>query len=286
MKILGVILFLLALATQAEAQELKVMTFNTMCDLCGDREVYDRFKDRIPQIVDTIKRHNPDLISLQEIRTKKQLKKINRALQDEYEILYSDGIILNYADPALLVRKNRFKIIAHSSYWLGPKNGRFSFGWRVGIPRKLRFSLVKDRLTNQSFYFVGSHLDNSTKNKEPSAVITNRLIRELPYPTIFAADTNLKTQHHGYDLLLENLLVDSFEYANPEFISNSSNYTENDACNKSKAPTFPACRIDHILLTKDSPWLIERWLVDIYRYTERQVFASDHRATIVHLRYK
>tara|TARA_R110002049_G_scaffold190930_2_gene359599 strand:+ start:106 stop:879 length:774 start_codon:yes stop_codon:yes gene_type:complete len=254
-----------------------------MCDICGDKDHFDKFKKRVDQIVDTVKRSNPDIISFQEFRTKRQLLKINKRLGKQYEVLYSDGLILNYADPALFIRKDRFEVIKHYSFWLGPRGGRFSFGWRFGIPRKLRYSVLKDKVSGLEFAFVGSHFDNSKKNKYPSAIMVNEHLIKKNLPIIFAADTNLKPDMEGLEFLKKDLFEDTFyKVDSVNYLANTP-YSIHDACNIEKDTVFPDCRVDHVLLSKGSPFSVKKWSVDVYRYGNRKVFVSDHRAIIVDL---
>lgn len=273
----------LLISTSIYATPLRVMTFNTMCDICGDKDHFDKFKARVDQIVDTVKRSNPDIISFQEFRTKRQLFKINKRLGNRYEVLYSDGLILNYADPALFIRKDRFEVRKHYSFWLGPRAGRFSFGWRFGIPRKLRYSELRDKVSGLDFAFVGSHFDNSTKNKNPSAVMVNQHLSQKVLPIIFAADTNLRPDMEGLVFFKENLFEDTFYKVDTiNYLANTP-YTIHDACNIEKDTVFPDCRVDHVLLSKGSPFSVKKWSVDVHRYGDRKVFVSDHRAVIVDL---
>lgn len=275
------LLFLATLSVLGHSSEVKVMTFNVMCDVCGDRDVYDRFKDRLGQIADTIKRHDPDLISLQEFRTKRQLMRLNDLLGKKYRVLYSNGVILNYADPALFIKRERFDVLSHHSFWLGPRNGRFSFGWQFAIPRKLRYSRVKDRTTGKLFIFAGSHFDNHIENKAPSAELVNDYFSKFELPVVLAADTNLKPELPAYEVLKGNLFNDSYDQVSDVSYSANTTYSVHDACNIKKAKTFPECRVDHIFLSHKSPYHVKDWIVDVHRYGKKERFASDHRAVMV-----
>lgn len=279
-----ILLPLLLITSAAFAGELKVMTFNAMCDVCTKPKEYSLFfKTRLKQIEDTIERSNPDLISVQEFRTARQLKKLGKKLDREYHILFTDGHILNYADPALFIRKSRFDVISHNSFWLGPRGGSFSFGWKFGIPRKLRFAKLRDKTTGREFIFAGSHFDNRMDNKAPSAAMVNNFFSSYGIPIIFAADTNLKPAMDAYQVLLGNLFEDSFHAVDKATYLANTEYDIHDACNKSKAKTFPECRVDHVMLSLGAPFRVVDWAVDVYRYGKRKVFASDHRAVIVTL---
>lgn len=284
MKNLFILTFLILTSSATYAGTMKVMAFNAMCDICTKPKQFSLlFKTRLKQIEDTIERSDPDLIGLQEFRTTRQLKRLGKKLDKEYHILYSNGYLLNYADPALFIRKSRFDIISHHAFWLGPRNGGFSFGWKLGIPRKVRYAKLRDKETGRIFIFASSHFDNRMDNKAPSAALVNNFFGSFNLPVIFAADTNIKPAIEPYQVLMNNLFEDTFHAVGaPTYLANTD-YSPNDACNLSKGKTFPACRVDHIMISIGAPFRVLDWAVDVYRYGKRKVFASDHRAVIATL---
>jgi endonuclease/exonuclease/phosphatase family metal-dependent hydrolase len=273
------LLFFLLLSGQAQAS-LKVMNFNTMCDLCGDKKKYGPFKERLNSMADTINRHDPDLVSLQEFSNLRQVKKVVSQLKTKYSMIYHDGKITNFTDPVFLIRKDRFKILSIDGFWLGP-NPRLPKSWKLSIPRRLQWVKLMDLQSQKEFILMGSHFDNNSANKVPSAKLVNQLIKDQKLPVLFAADTNIKTSHQGYSMLLGQELIDTFPGTEDVIFHANSGYDVHDACNKSKSPTFPDCRIDHVLTTPDFPMKAKSWAVDVYKYQGSLGFVSDHRAVIV-----
>ena len=275
---------LLMLSSLAQAQNLKVLNFNAMCDLCGKKKDHGSFKKRLDAIGDTINRHDPDLISLQEFRTKRQVAtRLPRRVDEKYTQIFAKGPILSYADPVLMVRKDRFKVLGSKGFWLGPKSPNFSFGWKFGIPRRVQIAFLKDLKTSLEFILVGTHFDNASDNKFPSAQYLNQYLKQYQQPIIFAGDTNIRTSQVGYEYLLNDLFVDTFQGDLETVFYANGPFERDDACNKSKAPTFPECRIDHVLLSNNSPWSVKSWGVDVFKYNGKQGFVSDHRAVVVEL---
>lgn len=278
---------LLVSSTFAHAAEssrtLKVMSFNTMCDICKGRRAYGKFRKRLDQIADTINRHDPDLISLQEIRTRNQIGRVMKRLEEKYTAVFARGFPLSYADPVLLIRKSRFKLRSQKGGWLGPNFPHFSFGWGLKTPRRIHSATIEDRETGEKLIFVGSHFDNSFKNKERSAKLLADWLSHSKIPVVFAADTNIKPDSVGYQTLVDSFR-DTFQetVTEPRYYSNGP-VQNSDGCNLSKGKTFPECRVDHVLLSKDAPWIVKSWGLDTYRYQARQAFSSDHRALIVEL---
>lgn len=270
----------LFLSLNAFAEPLKIVNFNTMCDFCGDKENYGPFDKRLDSMADTINRQNPDLVSLQEFSNIRQVRKVTKQLKNDYQLVFSDGKLANYTDPVLLIRKDRFTVLDQDGFWLGP-NPKSPKGWEMAIPRRMQWVKLLDKNTQKEFIFIGSHFDNNSANKTPSAKIVNEFVKAQTLPVLFAGDTNLKTEHDGYQFLLGNELIDTFPgVGNVNFFANGP-YDIHDACNKAKSPTFPECRIDHVVHTANFPYTFKSWSVDVFKYNGKIGFVSDHRAVIV-----
>jgi endonuclease/exonuclease/phosphatase family metal-dependent hydrolase len=277
----GVMVFLFSFAAQA-ASPLKVMTFNTMCDVCNGFRGFTRFNDRLDQIADTILRHDPDLIGLQEVRTRNQVRRIQNRLKGKYVAVFSKGFPLSYADPVQLVRKSRFKIGKKRGGWLGPKFPDFSFGWSTKIPRRMQSLELTDAHSGEGLLFVSAHFDNGFTNKGASAELLAKWAMEPGLPVIFAGDTNIKPNWSGYTTLTGAFRDTFHEVESIDYVANQP-YTNSDGCNLNKGKTFPNCRVDHVLLSPSAPWRARSWGVDVYRYGKKRAFVSDHRAVIVEL---
>jgi endonuclease/exonuclease/phosphatase family metal-dependent hydrolase len=261
------------------SQELRVLNFNVMCDFCGKTDDHGKFKDRIRGIADTINRHNPDLISLQELRNGSQVERILKLVNTKYHNLYTKRFI-SYADPTLLLRKSRFDIKDRGHFWLGP-NPRIPFGWKMtSFPRQIYWVHIFDKLRNQEFIFAGTHFDNNEANKSPSVKVSERFISTQTLPIIYAGDFNINPLDRGYTELLGSSLEDTF--TEPVNIFANKPYEIHEACPRIN-DTFPDCRIEHVLISKNSGLKVKSWGVDLFRYIGKRGFTSDHRAVIVNL---
>ena len=255
----------------------KVMTFNTTCSRLCEKGKFDHFKKRKYWIVDTVKRHSPDLIAFQEVLTSGQLNWFKRKL-NKYSLRYHRKFfIFRYADPALFVKKSKFRILRSGGFWLGPLGYWFSFGWKPRIPRRVHWVKIKDRNTNQEMYFSSSHFDNHKKNKLKSAKVYLKAFRKVTDPIIFAADTNLRPSMRGFDLLKDKF-YDSFDIKENFTLIRNTNTDIHDSCNLEKGKFFPECRVDHIFLSKRHSWRVYNWSVDQFKYGKKNRFNSDHRA--------
>ena len=137
------ILIVLSLSIPLQAS-VRVMTFNTTCSVC-EKGKFDKFKYRKDWIVDTIKRADPDIISMQEVLLSSQLKWFKKKLKDYSLTYYRRYYIFAFADPALFVKKDRFTIRKAAGFWLGPRGGRFSLGWKRALPRRIQYNILYDK---------------------------------------------------------------------------------------------------------------------------------------------
>lgn len=275
MKVLALILFAtLSISTFAS---MRVMTFNTTCSHFCEKGNYDKYSKRKHWIVDTVKRNNPDLIGFQEVFTSRQLNWFKKKLKDYYLIYHRKFFIFRYADPALFIKKSKFRIVRSGGFWLGPLGYWFSFGWKFGLPRRVQWARIQDRATGQIYYFSSSHFDNRKKNKEKSARVFTKAFRKVTQPIIFAADTNLRPWMDGFKHL-QTKFHDSFDLKENFELVRNSDTNIHDSCNLEKDTVFPECRVDHIMLSKAHEWRVHNWGVDQFKYGSKNRFTSDHRA--------
>jgi hypothetical protein len=256
-----------------------------MCDFCTKVGEHGSFEARLLAVADTINRHDPDLISLQEIRTGGQVEELQAHLREKYVAVFASGFLINYPDPALLIRKSRFDVVSKNGFWLGPSSPGFTLGWKLSFPRRVEYVELKDRQTSVSFIFAGTHFDNNPRNREPSAEVVIQRFSDFALPFIFAGDTNLRPDRGGY-VALANAFHDTFRGVEGlPYVANGPTLPT-DGCNLEKAPVFPDCRVDHVFLSKVSPWISKNWRVDVYKYPGTKGFLSDHRAVVVDLAYE
>lgn len=272
------ILFLAMSFSSYAQKSYTVMTFNTMCDYCNKGD-HDPFETRIQYIQKTIDKHNPDLISLQEIRIADQALQI--LTNEKYELIFTENFIFSYADPTLAIKKEKFEVIERGQFWLGPGEG-VSMGWKVAIPRQVHWVKIKDKSNKKEFYFIGSHFDNRYENLDGSSQKVQSFVENLKSPFIFAADTNIRTDSPRYDALIGNEFVNSYSLINDYKVTDES-YKMHELCYKKGGKNFPGCAVDHVLLSKSNEWTVQNWTIDVTKFGKNKTFASDHRAIIVEL---
>ena len=273
-------LFVFSIAGASAASGLRVMTFNVMCIVCGHGDQIGPLSERMAGIADTINRHDPDLVSLQELLTGAQARDLRRFLHGDYQMVYADGPYFGFADPTLLVRTSRFVVHRTGGFWLGPSAPGFSLGWVLALPRRVEWAELEDRTTGLRFTFAGAHFDARRKNSNPSAALVVKTLLPTDAPLIFAGDSNLKPGTPGYDTLAASFRDTFTEVSGHPYVTNGPTLNS-DGCSLDPALVFPDCRIDHVLLSPGAPWKTRSWSVDVFKYARG--FVSDHRAIVVDL---
>jgi endonuclease/exonuclease/phosphatase family metal-dependent hydrolase len=273
------LIVLFILISQAIAGNIKIMNFNTMCDFCKGSD-YLNYDKRAVQLNQTISRHSPDLISLQEVRSNNHLKLILKDM-DQYEFISSDYLFLSYADPTIVINKKKFQKLESGQFWLGPNEGNFSLGWKFSLPRQVHWVKLKFKHKinePKEFIFISSHFDNRLENLDGAAEMVNTFLKKEKVPFIFAADTNMTIDMGEYKKLTSDLFINAFDIK--ENFSVVGKYeSDKDICYARKGKIFPECRVDHILLSKRHKWSVKEFIVDATR-VEDDKFPSDHRAII------
>jgi endonuclease/exonuclease/phosphatase family metal-dependent hydrolase len=263
--------FMMVLSTQTHA--LKIMTFNTMCDFCNGSNFFE-FDKRSKNIQKIIEADNLDIIALQEVRSFAQIKQLASGLSD-YQIVSNNEGIISYADPTIII-KNSYKILEKGQFWLGPNKGAFTFGWKLALPRQVLW--VKLKKGGSIFYFATSHFDNRIENLAGSAEMLRQFFQEKKYPVIFAADTNLTKKMDSYKTLLGDFFENTFDLKE-SFRIEGKKTKERDLCYRRKGKKFPSCKVDHILVSKNAPFKIKEFKVNLTRFEGS--FPSDHRPITV-----
>lgn len=270
---LGLLAFLLSF--QVYGTEIKILNFNIMCDFCKGSNFFE-FDERIKSIQKLIARHQPDLMSLQEVRTVSQLKKILEPFP-QYQFLATDSMLISYADPAIIYLKDKFELISEKTRWLGPDKDGFSFGWKMALPRQIKYADFK--FQNKVFRFGSSHFDNIIENLQGSVKVLHEVLAQTKYPFIFAADTNIALDMEEYPMMVEGRFLNAFDIKQG-FEVQGVFKNDRDLCYTKKGKKFPTCRVEHILLNDKYNWKVKKFILDT-KQNQKGKFISDHRAVIV-----
>jgi len=272
-----------------QAAKVKIMSYNIDCRVCDfHHENGASWEERVQNELDTIARHNPDIIGMQEPIFRLDVKQLT---PPGYKAIYFDqanwlpwGV---YPDAVLLYKQDRFIQKDFNMFWLGP-NASFPAGFdRLALPRLAIFSLFEDRQDGTQFYFGSTHFDHGD-DLEGSNVDCTASAKELleftapaaaKYPFLWTGDFNSETSNNNAYSILTNTsaachLEDSY-YASPSHAVLS---------NLDPLPAYDYGRsIDHIFYANNheiASYTPVDWTVDMYVYGDKQQYASDHWAII------
>jgi endonuclease/exonuclease/phosphatase family metal-dependent hydrolase len=247
--------------------ELRVMTYNILVDL--DNPDYDDWTERRAGIVDTIKRHDPDLVGLQE-PVQGQVDDLLESCP-QYSAVHQQA---GFTDATILYRTARFSEGKMNIYWLSPTpEEEYSLGFGNILPRMVIRVDLKDTSAGRSFYFINTHFDNTAPSQDMSAPLflerTGPLADKLP--VVITGDFNSNLSSTAYAELTSGAgfrLTNSFDLA-PDWSMDT---------NVDPSPDYDTDRrIDHIFLA-GGDFACEYWVVDITSYPPNDRYPSDHFA--------
>jgi endonuclease/exonuclease/phosphatase family metal-dependent hydrolase len=202
-----VVLLLLAFAAQAET--LRVMSFNVRYPASGDGP--DRWEVRQDILVRTIRLKNPDLMGTQELFYT-QGEFIVQNLP-EYE-WFGNSRRGNRADEHMGVfyKRSKLRVIESGNFWLSETPGvAGSQAWSANLPRMVTWALFEMRASGKRFYYYNTHFHHTadaTLARINSAKLIASSIAALPkdVPVILTGDFNAPAPDiEPYKILTEHL---------------------------------------------------------------------------------
>lgn len=260
-----------------------VMTFNVLCSFCDD--TYDPWEDRVGYISDTIARHGPDLVGLQELFTADEVAQ----LLDQnpgYEALFYSDETSDYADATIWWRADRYELLDSGFYWLSPAPDLpFSVGFSSPqLPRMVAWAQLLELSSGAELLFVDTHFDNNTPSQELSAplLLERTEAQAGALPIIAVGDFNSRPDSPAYATLVGGVdgagfaLTNSFDLADAWSVES----------NQDPVPAYdPAIRIDHIFVA-GGEWTVPWWVVDTWVYGDSMLHTSDHFAMVAQLEFE
>lgn len=139
---------------------MKFMSFNLRYDNPNDG--INSFTNRIPRVIDTIKKENPDVIGFQEVTD--SMRKTMRDNLSDY-VTIGCGRESNYHGESMLIayKKDCFELIEVKNVWLSetPTVPGTKYGFdHSGCPRMYTAIRIKHDSVEKPFWFVNTHLDH------------------------------------------------------------------------------------------------------------------------------
>ena len=197
-----------------DGRTLRVMSFNVRG--ASHRDGINVWEGRSALNVETIKRHAPDLIGLQELHApnlevyKEELPGYGRILGPAY----GTDAVEEFA--AIFYDAERFEKLDSGGFWLSDTPDESSASWGNEVVRSANWAVLRDRESGVTLLHANTHLDHLS---ERARVEGNRLIvRQTEEtlenhghpPTIITGDFNCKPGSAPYEVFREAGFTDSF----------------------------------------------------------------------------
>ncbi|HYP04755.1 MAG TPA: endonuclease/exonuclease/phosphatase family protein [Bryobacteraceae bacterium] len=210
---LGVIL--LAIGCMAEAQTLRVMSFNVRYPSKSDGP--DLWEVRRDFLVDTLRKHAPDLIGTQEL-FHEQGQYIVAKLPDFAWFGVSRRGNKEDEHMGVFYRKDTLELLSSGNFWLSKTpDVPGSMDWDVTLPRMVTWGEFRHRKTGRRFHLYNTHFAHRALDEnarvESARVLVDR-ISKLPPGTdlIVTGDFNTDVGSEPHNLL-RTMLADAHEQA-------------------------------------------------------------------------
>ena len=140
--------------------EFKVMSFNLRMDT--EKDGINRFRNRIPRVLEVIASEDPDLIGFQEV-TDYMRGVLKEKLTDYTLVGCGRGTRYDDESMTIAIKTKTFDIISLENIWLSetPDVPGSKYGYdHSGCPRMFTSVKLKWEKSDTPFYFINTHLDH------------------------------------------------------------------------------------------------------------------------------
>lgn len=183
----------------AEAEPVRVMSFNIRVDVASDGE--DAWPNRVEAVAATIR--EADVVGVQEA-TPAMLDTLMARLPAFRRFGVGRDADGGGEQSAILVRRDRFDIVAGGTFWLSPTPTEAgSVGWDAALPRIATWARLDDA-RGPTFTLVNTHFDHvgETARRESAALIAERAPRLAEGgPLVVTGDMNATPDTDAYAAL-------------------------------------------------------------------------------------
>lgn len=191
----------------AFAQNFSFLTYNIRYANPGDGP--NRWDLRKQNLAEQIKFHEPDVFGIQE-GLNHQLEYLDSALADYvYFGVGRDDGKKKGEYTAIFYKKDKFKVIEKSTFWLSKTPDEVSVGWDAALPRICTYALFESRDEGTKFWVFNTHFDHVGKkarvNSAKLIVEKIKTYNKKDLPAILMGDLNLEPKSDAIQFLSKNL---------------------------------------------------------------------------------
>lgn len=255
-----------------EPSYIRVMTFNIRYDEPQDKE--NAWPNRKELVASMIRFHHADLVGVQEALAR-QLKDLERLLPDYswVGVGRADGKAAGEFS-AVLYRKNRFKHLESSTFWLSETPQVPSAGWDAALPRIVTWIKLRDLQTGKIFYHFNTHFDHRgvRARGESARLLLDRTAQIAGnLPAVVTGDFNFTESSDGYKLLTKKNSEKASALRDARYVSEHGHHGPTSTFNEFKG-LIPDRKIDYVFVKGNIRVLQHGVLSDTWDGR----FASDH----------
>lgn len=273
MKFLLIILSLLAFPGLAQAESLKLMSYNIRCGLCEAEGTPQYWPERKLLLAHLIQTQQPDLIGLQEAELFQVHDLVAMLPQYQWFGEGRDDGKTKGESTAVLYRKDKLQLLSANTLWLSETPGKVSKGWDAALNRTFTKTRFKAHKSSQSFYFFNTHFDHMGQQAQlQSAVLLGKEVELLPKESkvLLTGDFNVEPNSEPYKALSKSL-NDSALVAKQKLSKNAGTFN-----GFGREPNSPSQTIDFIFVSSNLQ--VQSYQVDNRRYNG--LYPSDHEALV------
>ena len=213
MVIRAVLVSALALASLAQADPLRVMTFNVRFPSPDDGDnVWEHRKDIL---VDTIRQYQPDVLGTQELFYFQGNYIVDELPEYQWFGISRRGNHDN-EHMGIFYKRDRLFVVESGNFWLSENPHKAaSMSWEVSLPRMVTWARFRD-LEGEEFYLYNTHFPHRRQDAAArlkcAKVIVGDLRRRVPAfaKLIVMGDFNSSADSDVHDLLSAEL-IDAWE---------------------------------------------------------------------------
>lgn len=262
------VLALMMLLISAEAQQLKVATYNLRYD--NPKDTGNLWKDRAPIVASLIRYHDFDIFGTQE-GLKNQLDDIINILPQytRYGVGRNDGIDKG-EHSAIFYKKDVFELLKKGDFWLSETPDKPSMGWDATCCNRIcSWVYLQHKKSKKKFYVFNAHYDHQgVQARKESSKLILRKIKQIAgnEPVIITGDLNSAHTSEAYLTIANSgLFKDTYRQVKYPYANNASHNGFGSTKDRKDI-------IDHIFTTRH--FTTQKWglLTDTYHGK----YPSDH----------
>jgi endonuclease/exonuclease/phosphatase family metal-dependent hydrolase len=189
-KLLAALIFLPFVASAQ--MELKVMSYNIRLDVRSDGE--NQWDFRKEKVANLMNYYGADFIGGQEVLHHQLTFLMSKLTGYDYIGVGRDDGKEAGEYSCIFYKKDKYKVLQQSTFWLSPTPDTVSKGWDAAIVRVCTYGLFEDRKTKKRFWVFNTHFDHIGKvaRHESAKLIVKKIqsLTEGAVPVIVMGDFN------------------------------------------------------------------------------------------------